>query len=282
MFARISNSWQLVKASWAVLRADRELIVFPIVSFVAATLITITFMIPLIGLTAADTLRGVSRGGADPLLYVGLFLFYLVQYTVVFYCNSALVGAALIRLQGGDPTVGAGFRVANQHLGKILGYALINATVGMILRWLSERGLLGRIVAAIVGVGWNIATYLVVPVLVVEDIGPIDAIKRSAALLRKTWGEQIVGNVSISVVFGLITFGLFLLGIPILMIVVPLQSAALLIAALIVGALVIIGVSLLGSALNGIYTAALYRFATGGETGAFFDNDLIQSAFRSR
>jgi len=282
MFARISNSWQLVKASWAVLRADRELIVFPIVSFAAAAFVTITFMIPLIGFAAAGTMRGLSREGIDPLLYVGLFLFYLVQYAVVFYCNSALVGAALIRLQGGDPTVGDGFRIANQHLGKILGYALISATVGMILRAIAERGMLGRIVATLVGVGWNIATYLVVPVLVVEDIGPIDAIKRSAALLRKTWGEQIVGNVSISVVFGLITFGLFLLGIPILMIVVPLQSLALLIAALIVGALVIIGVSLLGSALNGIYTAALYRFATGGEASAFFDNELIQSAFRRR
>ncbi len=282
MFTRISNSWQLVKASWAVLRADRELIVFPIVSFAAAALVTLTFVIPLIGLAAADSLSGLSRDGSGPLLYVGLFLFYLVQYAVVFYCNSALVGAALIRLQGGDPNVKDGFRIANQHLGKILGYALINATVGMILRAIAERGLLGRLVTTIVGVAWNIATYLVVPVLVVEDIGPIDAIKRSAALLRKTWGEQIVGNVSISLVFGLITFGLFLLGIPILMIVIPLKSVALLIAALVVGALVIIGAGLLGSALNGIYTAAVYRFATGGESAAFFDNNLIQSAFRNR
>ncbi len=101
----------------------------------------------------------------------------------------------MIRLRGGDPTVDDGFRIALKHVGPILGYAFVAATVGMILRWLSERsGTLGRIVVSLVGIAWNVTTYLTVPVLVMEEVGPIEAIKRSASLLKKSWGEQIVDN----------------------------------------------------------------------------------------
>ncbi len=147
---------------------------------------------------------------------VFLLAFYLAQYTVIFFCNTALVGAAMIRLDGGDPSVSDGFRIASERIGKIVAYAFISATVGMFFRWLSEKGFLGRIVAGLIGVTWNIATYLVVPVLVVEDVGPIEAIKRSAALLRQSWGEQIAGHVGISVVFGFLTLGIMLAAVPVM------------------------------------------------------------------
>ena len=139
--------------------------------------------------------------------YVLAFLFYVVSYTVIFFCNTALVGAAMIRLEGGDPTLRDGFRIAFDRLPQIIGYALIAATVGMILRWISERaGIVGQIIIGIIGFAWNIATFLVVPVLAVEKVGPIEAIKRSAGLLRRTWGEQLVGNAGIGIVFGLSRF----------------------------------------------------------------------------
>ena len=206
MFRRFENSWNLVKASWAVLRADKELLIFPIISMIAVSLVTLTFLVPGFFLATSN---GESQQGAwsNPLFLVFLLAFYLAQYTVIFFCNTALVGAAMIRLDGGDPSVSDGFRIASERIGKIVAYAFISATVGMFFRWLSEKGFLGRIVAGLIGVTWNIATYLVVPVLVVEDVGPIEAIKRSAALLRQSWGEQIAGHVGISVVFGFITRG---------------------------------------------------------------------------
>ena len=128
---RLSNSWNLVKASWAVLRTDKELIVFPILAFIGSILVMITFIVPM---ALARLFDGLSDGGGQTGLYVFSFLFYLVQYTVVIFANSALVGAATIRLKGGDPTVGDGIRIASSHFGAIVGYALISATVGMILR----------------------------------------------------------------------------------------------------------------------------------------------------
>ena len=192
MFTRISNSWQLVKASAAVLRADKELIIFPIVSGIGVIIVTLTFALPMF---LAGLFDAAFFGQNQVVGLLVAFLFYLAHYFVIFFANSALVGAAMIRLRGGDPTVDDGFRIALKHVGPILGYAFVAATVGMILRWLSERsGTLGRIVVSLVGIAWNVTTYLTVPVLVMEEVGPIEAIKRSASLLKKSWGEQIVDN----------------------------------------------------------------------------------------
>jgi hypothetical protein len=281
MFQRLENSWRLVKASWAVLRADKELLIFPIVSALATLLVTLTFFVPAI-LSFIASSSFTREGSINPLWIVFVAAFYVVQYTIVFFCNTALVGAAMIRLQGGDPTVGDGFRIAFEHVGQIIVYAVIAATVGMFLRWLSERGLLGRIVAGLIGLSWNIATYLVVPVLVVENVGPIDAIKRSTLLLRKTWGEQIAGNVGISVVFGAITLGLIIIAVPLIVAVASAKSIVLIITAVAGLVVILISLGLFSSALNGIYTAAVYRYATEGQTGEFFETDLIQNAFRRK
>lgn len=277
--SRLSSSWTLLKASWAVLRADKELIIFPIIAFVGSIVVTLTFMVPMILTRMFD---GLSEGNGQFGVIVVTFLFYVVQYTIIIFANSALVGAAMIRLKGGDPTVRDGLNIASQHCGAILGYAVISATVGMVLRWLSERGLLGRIVSSLFGMAWNVITYLAVPVLVIEGIGPVDAIKRSGALLKKTWGEQIVGNLGLGAVFGLIFLVLILLFVPVIVAVASTQSTALIIAVIVGYVLLFIGLGLFSSALSGIYTAAVYQYATSGDTGEFFDASLVQNAFRTK
>jgi hypothetical protein len=280
MFQRISNSWELVKASAAVLRADKELVVFPVISAIAVLIVTASFVVPTI---LAGLVDSVIAGEASVLGVVVAFLFYLVQYFVIFFFNSALVGAAMIRLRGGDPTVGDGFRIAFGHSGSILGYAFIAATVGMILRWLSERaGILGRIVISLVGMLWNIATYLVVPVLVMEEVGPVDAVKRSVELLKRTWGEQIVGNFGVGLIFGLLTFLILLIGVPLIVLAATTESIGLIVLAVAVMVLALVFLALINSTLSGIYTAAVYQYAVTGETGQYFRQDLVENAFRPK
>jgi hypothetical protein len=280
VFERIANSWALAKASWNVLLADKELIVFPIVSMIGVILVTATFVVPTI-LTGLFT--GISAGEQASRVIGGVlaFTFYVVVYAVIFYCNTALVGAALIRLRGGDPTLSDGFKIANSHLGAIFGYALIAATVGMLLKWLREKGVLGRLAAGLFGFAWNIATFLVVPVLVTENLGPIEAVKRSTALLKKTWGESIVGNIGIGTVFGLIIFGTFFVGL-IAAVVSLTVSPWLALAVGVVVVLAVVTLGLISSALSGIYTAAVYHYATAGTAGAYFDQGQIMGAFRAK
>lgn len=278
MAGSFSNSWALVKTSANVLKMDKELMVFPVMSGIATVLVTASFIAPIVFIEGG---AGLLAEDGSYLGYVVGFLFYLVQYTVIFFFNSALVGAALIRLEGGDPTVSDGLSIATSRMGSILGYAAIAATVGMILRAISERsGFVGRMVVGLVGMAWTLATYLAVPVLVTRGVGPIDAVKESAALFKKTWGEQVVGN------FG-IGWAVFVMGL----------SWALVSGGLVWGAanvapqavLAAVGVSVLGfvflgllsATLKGIYTAALYQYATTGQV-EHFDPAMMGGAFRPK
>ncbi len=278
MLTRLSNSWALLKASVRVLMADKELIVFPIVSTIGVLLVTLTFALPMFLSSFFD--RAFFGGQIQVLAILAVFLFYVVQYTVIFFANTALVGAALIRLRGGDPTVGDGFRIAASRMLPILGYALIAATVGMLLRALSSRSRgLGRMVISLIGFAWNIATYLVVPVLAVENVGPIEAIQRSVNLLKRTWGEQLAGNLGLGAIFVLFYLAVVIVLAPVFILAINAQSAALVIAVVIIAILMFSIVGLAQATLEGIYAAAVYQYATTGQAGVFFEESMVRQAF---
>ncbi|MCC6790604.1 MAG: hypothetical protein IT336_02910 [Thermomicrobiales bacterium] len=275
---RFANSWRLTKASWAVLKTDKELIVFPIVSAIAAALVALLFAVPLWVSGYFD--RVDEEGVSNIASYAVLFVFYLVLYTVINFCNAALVGAALIRLRGGDPTAADGFRMATHRMGPIVGYALIGATVGVILQAIRDKsGLLGDLVAGFTEMAWGLATYLVVPVLVVENVGPVEAVKRSAALFKRTWGEQVIGNAGIGLAVGLVVIAAIAIGTALIVIASSIGGTVL---AIVIGAVVVLAIAAIiavGAALKGIYTAALYGYAADGAPGSFFPDDLIRGAF---
>lgn len=287
MFERFSSSWELVKASYRVLQSDRELLLFPLFSMLGVIAVTIVFAIPLfasgIMQAIASETGEVSSGTAIIGIVIG-FLFYLAMYTVIIFSNVALVGAAMIRLEGGDPTVRDGFRIASERIGAILGYAAISATVGMVLNALRDSdNILTQILAGFLSFAWNVVVFLVVPILVVEKLSPIDAIKRSGELLRSTWGEQLIGSFSISLIFTLITIGVGLIvGIPLVGLASATGSGIVIGLAVFIMVLIIMGINLFGSALNGIFQAALYNYAAKGEAGEFFPESTLAGAFQHK
>src|SRR5512136_301756 len=200
MFESIGRSWELVKASWQILSRDRKLLVFPVLSGIVTLAVVASFILPLI-LTGA--VLGSVAGPAP--WYVLLFLFYVVSYFVAIFFNTALVTCVYSLLQGRETSIGDGLSHAVRHAGSILLWAVIAATVGILLRVIGERtGIIGRIAVSLVGGIWSLVTIFVVPVLVLEDKGVVDAMKESVALFRKTWGESVVGSVSIGLIFGAI------------------------------------------------------------------------------
>ena len=280
MFTRFSRSWELIKASGEVLRQDKELLLFPFFSAIATLLVFATFILPLIVTGAFQ--QAAERGG-DAMFGVVFFLFYLSQYFVIFFFNSALVGAAMIRLDGGDPTVRDGLRIASSRFVQILGYAAIAATVGMILRMIEERaGFIGRWIAGLLGLAFTVATFLTVPILVSREIGPVDAVKESAALLKKTWGENIIGNAGMGFVFFL--FYLAIAGIGFVFVFGAAQSGNPTLIVMVLGIVVLafITMALVQTALQGVYSAALYRYANEGTAGGPFSDALLGEAFRKR
>lgn len=273
MFEKFSRSWEMVKASAAVLRSDRELMLFPVLSGLATLLVLATFALPTLALRLFSDGFGVT--GA----LLG-FAFYFCTYSVMIFFNCALVGAAMIRLEGGDPTLADGFAAARSRLGAIFGYAAIAATVGVLLQAMKgkDNNFIVRMIGSGLGMAWTLATFLVVPVLVSRDIGPVDALKQSVTLLKRTWGENAVGQVGIGAAFGLLSFGAVLVSVLLVVLAAQLSMAL----AIAVGVVCLISVLLLGvyqAALTGIYSAVLYRYAVSHEVPEAFSGTDIATVF---
>jgi hypothetical protein len=275
----IVNGGNLAIRSFDVLRKDKELLLFPVLSAVSLLVALAVFVLPLYALLGSD---GVQRIIDDEttevqvwkVLYV-FCLYFIIAFVTIFF-NTAMVGAVLLRLNGYDPTVGDGLRIAFARLGAIFGWALLAATVDMLLRILEgdrKKFSLGRILAPMLAHAWALMAFLVVPVLVVEGLGPIAALSRSAELLRKTWGEQIVGNVGLAALFTLIG------GMGIILILAFGEVTGLWYIALPVLVLFVILTAMVCETLGAIYRASVYHFAVAKPLPSAMDRDLVASAF---
>jgi hypothetical protein len=235
---------------------------------------------PLLLADAAMADPGNGQSAANAINYPLLFVIYLCEYFVVFFFNAALVAAALQRIDGGDPTVMSGLGVAWRKVGVIFFYSMIAATVGTLLRWIGDRGgLLGRLFSGISGILWTLASFLAVPILVSRNVGPIDALTESASLLRRTWGENIIVNSGMGIVFSLIYLGVGMLMTMLFVFAANLGAAA---AAILTVCLFLVAFVLLGlvhAALQGIFSAALYHYAVDGDDDAGIPAEILGSAF---
>ena len=174
-----------------------------------------SFAIPLY-VTDAWHPPGHDAPQRQVLYYGSLFLFYFCNYFIVVIFNAAMVACVAARMSGGSPTLGDGFRTAAARLPVIIGWALVSASVGLLLRIIEDRSeRIGRIAAGLLGMAWTLVSFLVVPILVIENKGPIAALKDSTTLLKKTWGEQLVSNFSFGAIFTILAIpaiGLIILG----------------------------------------------------------------------
>jgi hypothetical protein len=268
-----------MSASWDVLKRDKAILLFPLLSGLCCLLVLASFVIPIWLTGAVQASADESRRAPTVLYYALIFFFYLANYFVITFFNAAIVSCAVLRMTGANPTVSDGFRDAAARLPQIAGWAFLSATVGLVLRVIEDRSdKIGRIVAGLLGMAWTVVSFLVVPILIVERKGPLDALRSSTALLKKTWGEQIIGDFSFGGVF-------MILAIPgIALIAFGILSASTIALALCVAiaAVYFVALSLIQSALQSIFQAALYLYARDGGEPKAFAGGLLPNAMRPR
>lgn len=279
MAGRFARSLELAKASWSVVEADKELLLLPVMSVATLIVILGSLAVPVAVLGGFTSGAVPDEPGSGSMLVA--LLFYVVAWFITLFFNTALVGAAMMRMDGQDPRLGDGLRIASQRIGRIFGYACIAATVGLLLRSLENRvGWIGQIVVKLIGVGWTLATFLVVPVLVTRDVGPVEAVKSSAELLRRTWGENIIGNVGLGLVFALGYVGLALVAGLVVVLAAQSGSATFLGLVIALAVLAFFTLAALQATMQGVYSAALYRYATKHESPLpGFGPELLEHAF---
>ena len=274
---RISNTIALAKVSWRVLRKDRELLVIPVLSFLASIAALALIWLPTLSAVDASGLAGESEDPGIILLVVGVITAMVLSIVSVFF-NGALVAGAYERLSGGDPTVRSALGRAVSRLPGLLPWAILTGTVGLVLQAARERaGWLGRFVVNMVGMAWETATFLVVPAVVIDDHGAVSGLKASASLLKRTWGENIAARVG----FGLLGFIAIIPAVVVVAAAGALGGAALVLGILVAVPYVALLVVVL-TALNAVFQTALYLYATTGSVPTGFDDSNLQASFSIR
>ena len=262
---RIGRSFQLVGQSYRVLMQDKELMVLPLLSGTIMAAVVGSFALALGVNTATIETRGSE-------LYVPLFFMYMVLYGVGIFFQCAVVAGATERMRGGDPTLTSALSAAGRRIVAIVLWACLAATIGMLLRAIQDRvGFLGKLVVGLVGAAWSLATFFVVPVLVLEDVYIGDVLGRSVDVFKQTWGETVVGSANL----GIAAFCAWLT----LVAVTGLLASAVGMPALVLFGVGAIFLMIFFSALQGVYVASLYRYATEGSVAPGFDKALLAEAF---
>jgi ABC-type multidrug transport system fused ATPase/permease subunit len=271
---RLRVSWSLIKASWKVLRQDKQLAIFSLLSLALYALVLILLVF---GAVAIDSYHFSEKTESWSYFVLG-YLFYLALYFVGIFFGSAIVAFVHGRFSGMSPTIGSGFRMAVGKLPLIAEWAVVAGTVGFILKIIEEKSeSAGNIIAAILGGAWDVATFLIVPLLVLEGKRPLEALKESAHLLKKTWGEQLIGNVGFTLIFlGLMLPAVLVVGLGVIIGTKIAMQITIVIAVAYVVALVVAQIT-----LEGIFRTALYYYARHASLPHGFSDELLGNALRS-
>lgn len=297
MFGRLSRGWSMAKASFAVLRQYPKLAILPAISgtiFLFIVGAILASLMPQLGAAhnATSSIWGWLDNGQSPsiLFYVSAFAVIFVMTAVAIFFNVALIHCALRAHAGEEPSIRGGLAAAVALLPQILGWALVATTIGVVLNMITNAlkeylGFLGGLLGGLLELSWAVITYFVVPVLVTEKVGPIAAVKRSAAILRAKWGESLAGEARIGLLGGLfllLSALIFAGGAALVLSKSATAVAGLGVILMAVGVLAAVTSMVVVSTLSTIFQSGVYLYATTGQVPSSLDRELVEGAFQPK
>jgi hypothetical protein len=281
------RSWVTAKTSFSVINQDKELLLFPVVATILSTIFSLAMLFPTI---IAKVLEGGAGFEFGPLQIAATFMTYLGLAFITTFSNVCVVYTTRVRLTGGNATFfeSIGFALRRSH--RILAWSVLSATVGLLLRFISDAaensGDVGRIILSILetvlAAAWSIMTVFAVPAMVFYDLGPIDAIKKSIETLKRAWGESLVGNWGM----GFISFLMMLPGIGSIVFGVVMlaseQAQGVGVALVLVGIALFVLAALIIGVAKMVYSTALFMYAESGQAPTGFPQELLAGAYHRR
>lgn len=287
------NSKALTQSSYALVKANPGMNRWTVRAAVRGAVIGGVGSIVGLGLIGAGDLMSDSDSGSSGaigtvMLIAGIVVVLAAMIAGLTAANHQLAGLVHATddvLHERPIDERAAHAAAGAQLAPIAAWSAISVAVGALVSFIRGDGdsgivvqILRSLLAGMVAAVWAVVTALVLPVIVLERVGAVAAIKRSATLIRSTWGEAVFGSVRIGARFGLIYAlpGLLLLAGGIALGVVggvPGIAAGVVIA--VVGVVLIVIGAVKAATCRTVFGVALYRWTTGeGALGPFTEDDL--------
>jgi hypothetical protein len=265
---RIRTGFKLLTQSWSVIKKDPELIAVMALGFIAQ--VAIFMLLFFLAFSRAPHLADFRFPR-----FLWLYPIMFASGLVGSLSGATVIAAAMERLQGRDPSLHRAFGFALKQFPKLVRWSLVALTVGLVFYLIAEKLKLGgRILALLGGVSWAAATTLIFPVLLYEDRAVLDSVGRSASLIKKRWGEGVVGYGSVAVALAIVTVPIMIAG--------GVLAAFSLAAGITLMVAAYVGLIVLGGTIGQVFTAALYRFAADGVVTAPFGREQLESQYQNR
>jgi hypothetical protein len=274
MMQRFSNTWSLMKSSFAVLQAEKKLLIFPVISSLVTLFILASFIFPILVLDKGWIEDGIISESTQWYHYLQLFGIYYICYFIMLFFNSATVASAIYVMRGGKPSIGGAVNVVFSRIGALAAWALIAASIGLILNIIENQSdKIGKIISGLLGMSWTLVSFMVLPILIIENRGPVESLKASISMLRSTWGEQILGHFS----FGLIYFIMILPMFVVFLLLMNMGETAIMFA-IVFAVIYTLAAAAVQWVLQSIYMGTLYMYARDHEIPAGFSVSQINQA----
>ncbi len=291
MYERWERSFSLLDSCWEILNHNRRLILLPLFSTLGVIVVLALGILAAVVAGSPERLahffsyRSMRGLGQLDLIDVIIAAFIAVgANAVATFFNAALVAAVSGRTESGKPSVREGMAFALKRADRILAWACTAGSFLLLIGVLRHKaGTPGKVIAFLLSLVWSVASYFVVPILVLEDVGPWEAVRRSTSTLRKSWGESALGGISL----GFAQFCCFLVVALVAAVVgggAAIASTSL-VGLVVFGVLLLCGgaaISMLFSAMGQIFLLATYQWATTGELSGSFDEGDMRDAFRNK
>jgi hypothetical protein len=259
------RGWRLTVVAWQMMRRDPTMIALALIGAGCG----------IAGAAAMLYFGGYFSGDAHSRSHfavVALIALYPLTFISVFF-NVAFAAAAQANFNGRTISVGEALEAAWQRLDKIALWSLLSAGVGLVLSEIAARipgG--GRLTSWLLGAAWGVATIFAIPLLAIEDAGPVEALRGSGHLIKSRWGEGISGLVGIGAWATIVAIPAGILLAIGLGVSTRHPETGIPLITIGLGALVV--VSALATATRQVFAVALYRYATDVPTGGFSAADL--------
>lgn len=262
---RIKRGFRITKLGIHVVKADPELMVYLLFSVIMSVLsfgVVLTFTGGLGFVIGND--EGFEGGVA-----VGTFISYFIVSVITVFWNAAIIASAYERMTTGrNPSFSYGIKQAMKCFPQILIWGLISGTVGVIIGFFEAMAesdnivvaIIGHIISFMISFAWWMTTFFVVPMIVLENSGVFESMKKGPKLFDETWGENIVASVGTGIIN-------FIVILTIIVVCLPLFIFGEIGAAL-AFILIVIGIaisSLFFTACDAVNKASLYYYAKTGE-----------------
>jgi|GEM_PF-5912374 len=254
---RVRLGLRLVAVGFRTAWQDPRLLAAPAAA-VGVSLVVLAVVASTIGVSPLALLAGEDPDAASR---AGLVIVAVAASGLTVLAQAVVVAGATQHFTGGLRP-GAAWRTATARLPSLAAWALVELVVGgatqATRRHAARSGsMAGALGARAVDAAWTTLTLLVVPVILYEDANPARAVKRSTALFRRVWGQQLVGTFGLGLAMSLLTGLAVLLAIPLALLDLRFAVA--------IAVLLVIGLQLVGAVAGGAFKAALYAHATEGE-----------------